>query len=165
MELTAFLGILLIVAFAGGGILTIFSALTFGRRSRTRISWPSVKGKVLSSEIVESSGLTPEGVPFSTFKAVTRFLYVVNGIEFVSIQIGPAVRMANDPAIRQTAENFPAGKVVTVHFDPQNPGEAMLSPNIPVARPVVMAGVGLLVISAMLSCVGLSVFLYYFFTH
>jgi hypothetical protein len=165
MELLAFLVILLIVAFAGGGIFIIISALTFGRKTRSHISWPSVKGKVLSSEIVESSGITQEGVPFSTFKKVTRFMYAVNGVEYVCIQIGPAVRQANDPIISQITKQFPVGKIVTVHFDPQNPGEAILSPDVPVARPVVMAGVGLLFISAMMTCIGTTVSLVYFFTH
>jgi hypothetical protein len=165
MELTSFLVILLIVAFAGGGVYLIISALTVGRKARTHVSWPAVKGKVLSSEIVESSGLSPEGIPFSTFKPVTRFLYIVNRVEYVSIQIGPALRQGNDPVIHQIMEQYPVGKGVVVHFDPENPHEAILAPHIPVARPVLMAGIGLLFVSVMLACFGLIAFLFYFFTH
>ena len=165
MELTAFLVILLIVAFAGGGLFFIVTALTAGRKAKSHISWPTVKGKIISYEVVESSGLTPEGIPFSTFKSVIRFKYLIQGVEYVSIQIGPAVRQADDPVLRQIAVQYPVGKVVPIHFDPHNPGEAVLSSNAPVARPAVMAGIGLLFVSAMLTCFGASVFLFYFFTH
>ena len=165
MELNAFLGILLIVAFAGGGILLIISALTIGKKAKTNISWPSVKGRVLSSEIVESSGLTPDGVPFSSFKPVIRFQYTINAVDFMSIHIGQAVLQANHPSLLQLSERYPVGTTVTVHFDPLNPNEAILALQVPVARPVVIAGVGLLLVSAFMACVGLSIFLFYFFTH
>jgi hypothetical protein len=165
MELTAVLVILLIIAFAGGGVILIISALTFGRRAKTNISWPAVKGKVLSSEVVESSGLTDQGVPFSSFKPVIRFKYGVNQVEYISIHIGQSVLQANHPAIQQISEKFPIGKSVTVHFDPQNPTEAILAPQVPVARPLIITGAGLLFISASLACIAGTLFLIYFFTH
>ena len=77
MELTAVLVILVVIAFWGGGLIIIVTALNSGRRPQSNPGWPSAKGKVISSEIVESSGITPEGIPFSTFKPVTRFRYLV----------------------------------------------------------------------------------------
>jgi hypothetical protein len=165
MDLSVFLAILLILTFIGVGIYLIVMALTAGRRTRQNVTWPSVKGKVLAFEVVESSGITPEGSPFSTFKPVIRFIYTVNGTEYTSIQIGQAARAANDPITLQMADHFPVGRKVKVFFDPQNPSEAILSPQIPVAKPVLTAGIVILLIGLLTACFGGLGFLVYFFTH
>jgi hypothetical protein len=165
MELTIILVILLILGFAGCGIFLIYSGLTIGRRVNRNTPWPGVKGRVISSEVVESSGMTQEGIPFSSFKPVTRFTYIVDGVEYISIQIGRAVQKATDESLQQMANQFPVGKEIIVHFDPKNPSEAILAPNTPIVKPVVSAGIVLVILSVLFTCIGAGTFLYYFFTH
>lgn len=165
MEVTFFLGLLVILAFAGCGGFLIYSGLSVQKRLKRYPNWPSVGGKVISSEVVESSGTGKDGVTFSTYKPVTRFQYFVDGQEFNAIHIGPTVPQAEDPGIQRIADQFPVGGTVSVQYNPNHPAEAVLSSGAIVSRPVIVVGIVLVLVSLVISCVGMIAFLIYFFTH
>ncbi|MCE1255453.1 MAG: DUF3592 domain-containing protein, partial [Anaerolineae bacterium] len=122
-------------------------------------------GKVLSCEIVESSGMNNKGVPTAEFKPVIRFAYQVMGKDYTSIQIGPSVTQERAVLARQMADRYPVGATVTIHYDPQKPSEIMMSPRPEVTRSILITGGVILLLGLLSGCIGLVFFLIYFFTH
>lgn len=165
MELTIFLAVLIILVFIGVGIFLIVTGLKAGKSSGKNSAWPSVSGKVLSSEVVESSGFDNNGNMVAEFKPVIRFVYQVMGKELTSIQIGPSVGQEKAATARQMADRYPVGARVTIHYDPQKPTEIVLPPRPEVTRSAIIAGGVVLLIGLLGACAGMVAFLIYFFTH
>jgi hypothetical protein len=165
MELVSILVIILVLAFVGGGAYLIYTGLTAGRKPDSVVTWPSVSAKVLSSEVVESSGFDENGNQVAEFKPVTRLSYQIGGKDFTSIQIGPSVRLENVDSARRRANQYHIGRTVTIHYDPENPTETMPSSRPPVVKSVIIAGSVLVLIGLTGACIGLIAFLIYFFTH
>jgi hypothetical protein len=166
MELISILVIILILAFIGGGAFLILQGFTTGRKTETIINnWPSVSAQVLSSEVVESSGFDEKGEQVAEFKPAVRLSYQIDGKDYTSIQIGPAVRAENAESARRIANQYHAGSKVTIHYDPEHPTETMPTARPPLVKSVIIAGSVLVLIGISTGCIGFIAFLIYFFTH
>lgn len=89
-------------------------------------AWPTVDGTVSASSMRyhRSSG---KGGPY--YEPELSYRYVVNGREYVAHQI--AFRPLNSSRRSKVSElmaPYQVGAVVTVHYDAQNPGTAVLQP-------------------------------------
>jgi hypothetical protein len=165
MELSVILGIIIVLGFAGCGIFLIYSGFKSSQGLNRGITWPAARGKVISSEIVESSGSTKGGGVFSIFKPVTRFKYMVGDVEFVSMHIGQAAEQINVAGIQQMKEQYPVGKIIEVRYDPQNPSNAFLATTTEITRKMIITGIVFITISILIGAIGSVIFLIYFFTH
>jgi hypothetical protein len=165
MELVTILVIILVFAFIGGGAFLIFQGLTTGRKTETSLNWPSVSAKVLSSEVVESSGFDEKGEQVAEFKPAVRLSYQVGGKDYTAIQIGTAVRTENAETARRMANQYHVGSKVTIHYDPEHPTETIPSSRPPIVKSVIIAGSVLVLVGITTGCLGFISFLIYFFTH
>ena len=101
------------------------------------LSWSSVDGSVVKTSINTASSLQKGSGATSNFAieyyVSIDYTYDVNGQPYVSSlyslgegeNVGRRFRDRGD-AEAEAASRFPTGTVVTVHYNPQNPAEAVL---------------------------------------
>ena len=126
----------------------------YARRSRAQIEaskgWPTVQGIVASSSCQRR--LTDADVYF----AAVNFTYQVSGRDYQGnrLSFGGKVEGNQDEMNKFVAE-YPAGKIIPVYYDPQNPAVALLRPDM-TGGATVMLWVGL-VVTALAIALGVMV--------
>ena len=112
-----------------GAMLFPFGTYLYIRRkwnqARVRLSqsWPTVPGKVQSSEIERRV----TGLPAVLWKLALSYGYEVSGNWYQgdAVQFGPKY-VSSKELIFAHAEKYPAGTAVTVHYDPDDPATSVL---------------------------------------
>ena len=130
MMKAAFLLILLIL-FPVIGAAVIVSSFGMLRSAGEMLSWPTVQGVVLSSEVAsELASTLGEGrrKPVEVYSARVQYEYIVDGRTYQGDRIAVQYGASTDryQAVLD-AEKFSVGDV-TVYFNPENPADALLAP-------------------------------------
>jgi hypothetical protein len=96
------------------------------RKIRKMQEWPRTSGQITESGVSgEWSGRG--GRYLWTEKPRVTYRYVVDGREHVGHQMGPTeINTGSKRAAEKKIEPFPVGKEVDVHYDPENPADAVL---------------------------------------
>ncbi|MCZ6616688.1 MAG: DUF3592 domain-containing protein [Gammaproteobacteria bacterium] len=123
--MTFYLGMLFLVV--AGGIIVHIRNLE--RKVKQSLSWPSVAGEITCSKVVRrgSGGNSGQG---STFRADVQYSYEVGAKPFrgdkvcVGVDVGTGSRTRAEERCRR----YGNGSVVSVYYNPDNPGEACLEP-------------------------------------
>ena len=104
-------------------LLFFFSAR---RTSKQAQSWPSVRGKIVRSE-VESYREVRDGRTTTMYRPAVEFAYQVHGREFHANQIKLNMTVSGGQGYAEkVVAKYPAGREVDVHYDPANPSNAAL---------------------------------------
>lgn len=115
------------LAFLGVGLYFFVSAVAGLFTARESVRWPSVEGRVVESklEVWRDSGGSRQYRPRVSYR------YRVGGRAYSSERIeageSPSGSASRDLAAK-VLEAYPAGKVVLVQYDPDNPASALLKP-------------------------------------
>ena len=117
--------------FVGIGGAAALSALVDLRRGKRTAAWPQVKGKVLTSCVVESH--SESGTSYS---ARVKYEYAVDSIRHTSDRIKFGWESADEQSAKGTAERYPAGSPVTVYHEPQEPSLSVLEREIQVGSDI-----------------------------
>ena len=92
-------------------------------------AWPTTEGKVISSEVRPTEVWGRAG-PIQYYAADVKYEYAVNGKTLTGSQLafGTDSGLFSDPArALQEVEQYPIGRTVIVHFNPDNPQDALLN--------------------------------------
>ena len=120
-----------------GGLLSVFG-IYFLFIANESLSWSSVEGSVVQAEVrtdvsfrPTSAGATPSAQV--EYYVSVNYTYDVEGNSFFSSRysLGQGDRASRHyreraDAAAEAASSFPDGTVVTVHYDPKQPTEAVL---------------------------------------
>jgi hypothetical protein len=115
------------LALAGGVALVV--ALRMRRRVTASRGWPTVRGRVISTDIVK--WVRPQGG--WAYAPAILYEYEVDGKPFGSNVVHTGLS-ATESSYRASSaaelyvERFPAGSEVTVWYDPADPANAVLEP-------------------------------------
>lgn len=117
--------------FAAGGLLILASSWSYQRQAKATVQWPVVIGRIASSEVEsfrERVGSARSGTRTTLYKAVIEYVYVVDGLEYHAsrIAIGPYVATGSQARAAAQVAKYPVESAVEVHYDPQNPANAVL---------------------------------------
>lgn len=101
-----------------------YHAMTSARESA---GWPHTDGEIRESQLITREQRDGSFV----FRAHVVYAYIALGIEYE----GERIRFGTDGAAspnrhraEQWVEEYPAGRKVTVYYDPQSPSESVLEP-------------------------------------
>ena len=101
-------------------------------------NWPSITGKVLSSDV---GGMKRIGSkPTSAVIAKVRYVYEVDGVSYTSSRISHNDHGSTKKAQKKIAGRYPQGATVKVFYNPMNPSSSILEDRIPVASFLTVAG-------------------------
>lgn len=122
-------GILFILIFGGAFMIVGGVVLVLGIRNSVHgiasASWPTTTGVVESSYVndyTDSDGDT-------MYEAIVMYTYVAEDHNYTAdkVRFGEVNSSSSRPAYR-TVEKYPVGTQVTVSYDPDDPGTAVLEP-------------------------------------
>jgi hypothetical protein len=82
-------------------------------------SWPATEGKIILSRISGAKRTIGRRVNI-------KYEYLVNGIYYVSSQISYTLIIGDYSGSLEVLREYPEGRLVTVHYNPDNPAHAVL---------------------------------------
>ena len=115
-----FILLFLIPAFIGGSIL-FYDGLNDIQRALTAQNWPTVTGRIVSSQIHYT------GKHSSNYEPTIHYVYTVNDRVYAGSEIYPHWFWSRRTTQNALAE-FPLGHTVPIHYAPDNPSRAILLP-------------------------------------
>jgi len=127
-------------------------SLSNWRQARASIGWPAAVGHITRSEVAREMlypGTARRGTKVPVFTPVVEFEYSVGGQTYRSqhVQFGVIVKGAEEQA-RARIVPYPAGRQLTVRYDPIHPETAVLDSRIayPVRTIVITVVFGMLAV-------------------
>ena len=118
--------------FAAGGLML----LAFARGSREQAAgakrWSKAAGRVVSSRVEgRTERTTRNEAAITVYEPVVDYAYTVAGREYRGSRLAFGASVASSRAWAEgKAAAFPEGREVTVHYNPANPAESVLSPRV-----------------------------------
>jgi hypothetical protein len=89
--------------------------------------WPHVQGRVVSAGVEKL-----EGGKRTTWRPNVTYEYAVNRTEYSSNTIKPTrVALTIDEPARKVVSRYSVGSRVTVYYDPDDPAQSLLEPEVP----------------------------------
>lgn len=124
------------------------------RASRMR-RWPAVPGTILASTIasrestLEAEEDGPPPRPITLYRAEVQYRYEVGGRSFTGSRIAlDDVEVSSKSHAENLAQRYASGTAVTVHYNPEDPSQAVLEPGIHMVSWVLPAiGVAFLIVA------------------
>jgi hypothetical protein len=118
------------IFFAVGGLMLLAFAKASGEQAARAKRWSKVAGRVVSSR---AEGRDPATDVARTtklvYEPVVEYAYTVAGRDYRGSRLAFGATVAGTQTWAEgKAAAFPEGKEVTVHYDPANPAESVLSP-------------------------------------
>jgi hypothetical protein len=144
-----FTGVGAVLALAG--VVTLFAGLKHLLEAAASRRWPSVPGRVVSSDVTDVSrkvqtGDEPEKLVHE-HRVEVRYEYTLKGVLFSGIDLGEAPEQSTDERwAHERAAKFPKGAEVQVFYSPKDPTRSVLEPGIRAA-----SWVGVLVALALMA--------------
>jgi hypothetical protein len=126
------------IAFAIGGAVYVVQ-FRQGLRADASKKWPTSRGTVVSSALEKSPGKRWR------YRAAVQYRYRVTGKDYEAGRVFWAGNEGRQKHMASVVSRYPAGSTVPIHYDPQNPAEAVLDPTQNVgSRPLVLYAMGMM---------------------
>jgi Protein of unknown function (DUF3592) len=110
-----------------------------GLRADASKKWPTSRGTIVSSALEQ----TPENK--RRYRAAVQYRYRAGGKNYESNRIFWGGNEGRQKHMTSVVASYPAGGEVRVHYDPQNPAEAVLDPTQNTgSRPLVVYAMGMI---------------------
>jgi hypothetical protein len=117
--------LLFLMVFGGMGSWAFITGLKGVEKALASQNWPSVQGQVLSSSVGTHDSHDSDSS--TTYSADVRYTYGVNGNTYQGTHLGSGdFSSSNYNQMSAWAAKYPAGKQVSVYYDPANPATAVL---------------------------------------
>jgi hypothetical protein len=120
-------GAIATIFFMSVGAMLIRKGNRYLRTAAAIAHWPTVAGKVVSSEVVKRIDKTEDG-PTVVFIPQVLYAYNPDGVrrDGCVIQIGLGERGCLEKLAHEYVDKYSVGSRVPVRYDPQNPANAVL---------------------------------------
>lgn len=121
------LGGIFTLVFGGIGVVFFLKYLLAKRKADASLAWPSTMGIIETSTITSNTSTDSDGISSTTYAPIVVYSYSVMGSDFHSKRVGFGLDMSGSQSgAASVMSRFPVGKTVTVFYNPDNPGEAVL---------------------------------------
>jgi hypothetical protein len=134
------------------GLVLIVLYLRNKNKAKASMGWPSTQGRILSTNIrvdeVDDESNRVRYVP------EVHFEYTVNGVthEGKRIIYGSEPDFGSRDKAQEFLQKYPQGALVTVFYNPENPGEAVLSQGMRKMVASLVVGIILIVLMICFLC-------------
>lgn len=111
-----------------GLLLIVLAVLQKNKAKKAAESWPTASGVVEKSELSVRHDTDSDGTSSTTYAAHVVYSYKVDGLSYSNDAIGFGSSSGGRKKAQKKLEEYPAGKSVTVYYDPEKPEKAVLEP-------------------------------------
>jgi hypothetical protein len=127
-----------VIAFAIGVAVYVVQ-FRQGLRADASKKWPTSRGTIVSSALEQSPDHKRR------YRAAVQYRYRVGGKDYEANRVFWGGSEGRQKHMASVVSSYPAGSTVPVHYDPQNPDEAVLDPTQNVgSRPLVLYAMGMM---------------------
>lgn len=118
------------VIFLVVGIGILLWGITTSQTALRSQQWPTVPGTVTAAQVKTSTSRSSTTRRTTThYSGHITYIYRVNGQDFTATQVSFADYSSSDRQhASEIVNRYPAGRAVTVSYNPQNPAQAVLEP-------------------------------------
>jgi hypothetical protein len=146
----------MVVALSAMGLVTILFGFAMRKQGSDARNWPVVSGRIDGSAVDEFRGrLSNESAVTTLYRPLISFAYEFNGVKYAGSQVSLGLKVTSNSAAfaNKTVAKYPLGKIISVHVNPQNPSESVLSPGTGIAAAwfIWTIGAGLLALAYFIS--------------
>lgn len=134
------------------GLLIAYATVRMYRKNRYAHGWPKVTGTIVASDL-DVNLIYRNDKSVRTYGAAIRYSYFVGGKAYESdqIQLGGRSETSEPEEYEKAVARYPAGKRVTVYYDPGDPATATLEPGATGGiRNMAFVGGGFVLVGAVL---------------
>ena len=158
MNLTNSIGLVLCISgpFLALGIVFIIIAVNRRRKAQASLAWPAVPGVVVSAEVHETVHSSDEGADTYSYDPKIVYTYQVGGTEYKSHKYSFGASNSNRNPVAQIVARYTPGMAVSVHYNPEKPGEAVLQSEAGGTNIFLIIGIILTMIGVMIACAGIA---------
>ncbi len=140
-----------VLAVTGFALLLLLFFIGARRRSKQAANWPSVRGKIVSSNVEEYQERDSDGRLRTNYRPAVEFAFSVRGQEYHGNQIKLDLSVsAGRGYAEKVVAKYPAGSAVAVHYDPAHPATAALENPTGATWIIAAAGLGFLAFAVWL---------------
>jgi hypothetical protein len=108
------------------GLACVISNLVQRKRAKEAEAWPTVPGTVVSSGLQEQRSYDSDSGTSISYKPVVQYKYTIMGQAFSGDQIAFGNTSFDHRTATKKIAPYPQGAQVMVHYDPDNPLNAVL---------------------------------------
>jgi len=126
-----------VIALVAFGLVAALFAEGLRRSVNRTKSWPAVPGRIETAEVEQFEGTIGSDSrgrrPQTLYRSNVLYSYTVGGRTYRGSKIGSHGTVTANVAsmARNTVAAFKVGEPVTVHYDPNNPSDAVVNPAMP----------------------------------
>ena len=146
----------LAVVFLGIGLLLVILALFQRNKAKKAESWQTVSGQITASGIHENHHRDSDGHTQINYQPTVQYSYEVNGLTYNGGRIAFGANSFDYNTAQGMAAKYPVGATVTVHYDPAQPGEAVLETKAAGSKVFLIVGIVFAVLG-LFACCGTSI--------
>jgi hypothetical protein len=112
------------ICFALAALMIFFAARRYAKQAA---GWPSVQGRVISSEVESFQERDDDGRYHTSYRPVVEYAYEVHGLMLHGNQIKLITQVSGSEGLAaRTVAKYPKDSAVAVHYDPADPTVAVL---------------------------------------
>ncbi len=104
--------------------------------------WPSAQGRIVSSDLAETTSSDPETHTTTNYEVCVKYEYQGEGRTWVGSVINAwglwGLQSTDVTKVAPVVDRYPAGKAVEVIYNPRDPGFALLETEFPVFKNVLV---------------------------
>lgn len=134
MDSTTSTGLLIALCLGGVFFLLGIGLVIFGivqrKKAKTAETWPTASGSIVSARLDQNTRIEHDDDHTSTstsYTPIVEYTYEIGGKTYRGNRVFPGASMSYDHGTAQGIVNrYQPGSVVTVHYDPADPTQAVL---------------------------------------
>ena len=108
------------------GIVFLITGVAALKRAKRAQSWPIVPGRVIASRVVQHESTDSEGGSSVTYEPQVEYEYSVMGLTYSAKRVAFGTNRYDARKATEIADRYPAGSVVSVHYNPDKVKDATL---------------------------------------
>ena len=149
------LSIIFMIGFVALGGFFLSKAINSRLQTKRASNWPSVKGKVVSSEVLEDRFRNPTGKATIAFIPAVEFEYNVNGVKYKGSKVTFGSTTYDYIIASKICDKFAVESTPDVFYNPSNPAESVLAPKSTEGQRSVIPGVFFIITGILIGLVGI----------
>lgn len=122
------LSIVFMIVICAVGVLFMYKAVSGRLKSNKAKSWPTVPGRVLTSEVIEDRFRNATGKASIAYVPDVTFEYNVNGTSYTSKNVIFGETTYDYLTASRICEKYAVDTTPPVYYNPERPSEAVLAP-------------------------------------
>lgn len=149
------LSILFMLALIAVGVLFMYRAVSGRLKSKKAQQWPTVTGRVLSSEVVEDRLRSATGKATIAFIPDISYEYIVNGQAHTGNSVIFGETVYDYISASRICEKFAVDTEPRVYYNPERPDESVLLPQATEGLRSLIPGIFFIVSGILIGVMGI----------